>query len=106
MRYKRGDRREYLQELSCARPVTRASSGHIGTLLFEGPAAVDMGVVCSQDVKKMLVNQARMVYWKKWAAKHEHEVLKEEVSNPSYAAKKDQRGVDRDAPKCVEETGR
>ena len=31
------------------------------TLLFEGQAAVDMRVVCWQDVKKMLLKQARMV---------------------------------------------
>ena len=42
------------------------------TLLFEG-----MIVVSSQDVKKVLLKQARMVYWKKWAAKHEYEELKE-----------------------------
>ena len=30
-----------------------------------------------QDVKKMLLNQARMVFWKKLAAKHECEELKE-----------------------------
>ena len=48
------------------------------TLLFERQVAVDMRVVCPQDVKKMLLKQARMVYWKKLAAKHEHEKLKEE----------------------------
>ena len=31
------------------------------TLLFEGQAAVDMRVVRWQDVKKMLLKQARMV---------------------------------------------
>ena len=31
------------------------------------------------DVKKMLVQQARTVYWKKWAAKHEYEELKEGI---------------------------
>ena len=31
------------------------------TLLFEGQVAVDMGGVCPQDVKKMLLKQARMV---------------------------------------------
>ena len=38
-----------------------------------------MGVVCPHDVKKMLVKQAQMVYWKKWAAKHECEELNEGV---------------------------
>ena len=38
-----------------------------------------MGVVCPQDVKKMLLKQASMVCWKRWAAKHEWEELKEGV---------------------------
>ena len=38
-----------------------------------------MKVVCPQDVKKMLLKQARMAYWKRWAAKHECEELKEGV---------------------------
>ena len=33
--------------------------------------------VCPKDVKKMLVQGARSVYWKKLAAKHEYEELKE-----------------------------
>ena len=36
-----------------------------------------MRYVCPKDVKKMLLQQARTVYWKKWAAKHEYEELKE-----------------------------
>ena len=52
---------------------------HCHTLFFEGQVAVDMRVACPQDVKKMLLKQARMVYWKKWAAKHECEELKEGV---------------------------
>ena len=44
------------------RPVVWASSGHSGTSFdFEGQVAVDMRVVCPQDVKKMLLKQARMV---------------------------------------------
>ena len=40
--------------------------------------AVDMRYyVCPKDVKKMLMQQARSVYWKKWAAKHEREELNE-----------------------------
>ena len=31
--------------------------------------------VCPKDVKKMLLQQARTVYWKKWAAKHEYEEI-------------------------------
>ena len=34
---------------------------------------IDMGYVCPKDVRKMLVQRARSVYWKKWAAKHEYE---------------------------------
>ena len=49
------------------------------TLLFEGQVPVDMRVACPQDVKKMPLNQARLVSWKKWAAKHEREELKEGV---------------------------
>ena len=29
-----------------------------------------MRLVCPQGVKKMLLKRDRMVYWKKWAAKH------------------------------------
>ena len=29
--------------------------------------------------KKMLVQEARSIYWKKWAARHECEELKEEI---------------------------
>ena len=36
--------------------------------LLEEMASVDMRVFCPQDAKKMLLKQARMVYWKKWAA--------------------------------------
>ena len=52
---------------------------HWHTLLFEGQVALDMRVVCPQDVKKMLLKQARSVAG----------------TNASYAAKKDQRSVDR-----------
>ena len=47
--------------------------------LSEGQVAVDMRGVCSQDVKKTLLKQARMVHWEKWAAKHEYEDLTEVV---------------------------
>ena len=40
------------------------------TLTFEGDRSIDMRYVCPKDVKKMLLQQARTVYWKKWAAKH------------------------------------
>ena len=51
---------------------------HWHTLLFEGQVVLDMRVVCPQHVKKMLLKQARMVHWKRWAAKRGEE-LKEEV---------------------------
>ena len=38
-----------------------------------------MGVVWPQDVTKMLLKQARTVSWKKWAAKHECQELKQGV---------------------------
>ena len=43
---------------------------HWHTLIFEGQVRTDMRYVCPKDVKKMLLQQARSVYWKKWAAKH------------------------------------
>ena len=50
---------------------------HWHTLIFEGDRRIDMRYVCPKDVKKMLLQQARAVYWEKWAAKHEYEELKE-----------------------------
>ena len=50
---------------------------HRQTLIFEGDRSLDMRYVCPKDVKKMLVQEARSVRWKKWAAKHEYEELKE-----------------------------
>ena len=40
-------------------------------LMFSHEIKIDMRFVCPKDVKKMLVQRARSVYWKKWAAKHE-----------------------------------
>ena len=37
----------------------------------------DMRNVCPTDGQKMLVQRARSVYWKKWAANHEYEEVKE-----------------------------
>ena len=50
---------------------------HWHTLIFSDDTKIDMRFVCPKDVKKMLVQSARSVYWKKWAAKHECEELKE-----------------------------
>ena len=50
---------------------------HWHTLTFEGDRKFDMRYVCTKDVKKMLLQRARTVYWKKSAAKHEYEELKE-----------------------------
>ena len=47
------------------------------TLVFRDQKKIDMRFVCPKDVKKMLVQTARSVYWKKLAAKHEYEELKE-----------------------------
>ena len=60
------------------------------TLLFKEQVAVDMRVVCPQDVKKMLLKQARMAFWKKWAAKHECEC----DWSQGDTAKEDQRPMD------------
>ena len=38
-----------------------------------------MRYVCPKDVKKVVVQKARSVCWKKWAAKHEYEDLKEGI---------------------------
>ena len=57
----------------------------------------------------MLLEHGRMVYWKKWAATHECEELKEEVwlqPIQAYVAKEEQGSVDRQAPKCNKEAGR
>ena len=45
------------------------------TLHSEEQVTVDMRVVCPEDVKKMVLKQARMVYWRKWTAQHECEEL-------------------------------
>ena len=47
------------------------------TLIFGKDTKIDMICVCPKDVKKMLVQTVRSVCWKKWAAKHEYEQLKE-----------------------------
>ena len=50
------------------------------TLTFEGQVQVDMRYVCPQDVKKMLMKQARSTYWRKWCSEaHEYEELKESI---------------------------
>ena len=38
-----------------------------------------MRYFCPKDVKKMLLQRARTVHWKKWTAKHGYEELKEGV---------------------------
>ena len=49
------------------------------TLVFSDEITIDMRCVCPKDVKQMLVQRARSVYWKKWSAEHEQEELKEGV---------------------------
>ena len=36
------------------------------TLVFGDEIKIDMIFVCPKDVKKMLAQRARSVYWKKW----------------------------------------
>ena len=36
-----------------------------------------MRYVCPKNVKNMLLKHARSAYWKKWAAKHDYQKLKE-----------------------------
>ena len=38
------------------------------TLMFSDEIKIDMMFECPKYVKKMLVQRARSVYWKKWAA--------------------------------------
>ena len=47
------------------------------TLVFNDETRIDMRYVCPKDVKNILVQRARPVSWKKWAAKHEQEEPKE-----------------------------
>ena len=49
------------------------------TLTNEGEVRIDMRYVFPKDVQKMLLQRARTVYWKEWAAKHEYEELKEGI---------------------------
>ena len=44
---------------------------HWHTLICSNDRKIDMRCVCPKAVKKILVQQARTVYLKKWAAKHE-----------------------------------
>ena len=48
-------------------------------LIFEGQVRVDMRYVCPKDVINMLLGQARSTFWRKWAAKHGNEELKEGI---------------------------
>ena len=45
--------------------------------VFSDEIKIDMRFVCPKGVRKMLVQRARSVLWKKWAAKHEYEELKD-----------------------------
>ena len=49
------------------------------TLILEGDRSIDMRYVCPKEVKKMLLQQARTVYWKNWTEKHEYDELKEAI---------------------------
>ena len=67
---------------------------HRNTLIFEGDRNIDMRCVCPEDVKKMLLQQARTVYWKKWAAKHEYEEGYLAGAGSGTAAQEDEGRVD------------
>ena len=71
---------------------------HWHTLIFSDETRIDMRFVSPKDGKKMLVQRARSVYWKKWAAKHEYEELKEGAW--SSLAKESKGGLDRKASQC------
>ena len=47
------------------------------TLAFIDETRIDLRFVCPKDVRKMLVQRARSENWKKSAAKHEHDELKD-----------------------------
>ena len=49
---------------------------HWHTMMFEGEVRTDMRYVGPEDVRKVLLQQARSAYCKKWTAKHEYEELK------------------------------
>ena len=74
--------------------------------MFSDEIKIDMNFVCPRGVKKMLVQRARSVYWKKWAAKHPYEELKEGVwlgTSSSSLAKESEGGKDRKASQCGQE---
>ena len=69
-------------------------------LMFSNEINMDMRMVCPKDVKKMLVQMVRSVYWMKWAAKHGCEELKEGAwlgTRASSLAKESERELDRQA---------
>ena len=67
-----------------------------------------MRYVCPKDVKDMLSQRARTVYWKKWAAKRKNEELKEGVwLEPALALlrKKTKRDYESECQACHKEKG-
>ena len=69
---------------------------HWHTLIFEGAVRIYMRYVCPKDVKKMLVQHARSVFWKKWAAKQVRRIEGGYLVGASacLAAQEDERSVD------------
>ena len=60
------------------RPVIWVLYGRIGTHWFSAMRHKLTWGLCAQETfKKMLVQRARSVHWKKWAAGHEYEELKD-----------------------------
>ena len=85
-----------------------SGGAHWHALIMEGLVRVDMRFVCPEDVKKMLMKQARSAHWKKWSAKHEYEELKEGTwvePAPGSAVEENKGGLDRQASSCRQKIG-
>ena len=86
----------------------RFAVGPRDTLIFEGQVAVCMRVVCPSGREKDASEASQEDLWKKWAAKHECEELKEGVwLEPSQAVlRRKTHDAWTHAPTCDEEAGR
>ena len=73
------------------------------TLVFSNEITIDMRYLCPKDVRKMLLQRARSENWKKWAAKHEYEELKDGAWRASSLAKEREGALDRKASQCGQE---
>ena len=59
------------------RDLRKRKKPHWHKLVFCSEITIPMRFGCPKDVRKMLVQSARSVHWRKWAAKHEYQELKE-----------------------------